>query len=262
MAVSRARTLASDFQGEVHSFQQLIATATTSLPAAGRPRLAEAIFVKAFTEFESFLEELFFGILTGATRVEGAKPRLRIRDADLARDLATGEARSGYLSWLPLGDTMRRAERFLVDGAPFARLDRRSTIKNDLDRAQKVRNATAHKSADAHAKFQTAVNGNYATSGDYLISRSGSKTACESILDDLHRYADALVEPQARSDALLGPEDPLRSGTKRHGGGPFECVSCGTQYSVAPSQALQCLTCDPPCPTCGRQPSSATFRRL
>ena len=254
--------MASDFQGEIHSLQLLTATATPSLSTAGRARLSEAIFVKAFTEFESFLEELFFAIVTGATRLDGATPRLRIRNAALARDLATGEARSGYLSWLPLGDTMRRAERFLVDGEPFARLDRRSTIRNDLDRAQKVRNATAHKSADAHAKFQRAVNGSYATSGDYLISRSGSKSTCESILDDLHRYADALVEPQARSDALLGPEDPLRSGMRKHGGGAFECLNCGTRYTVMPSEALQCPTCDPPCSACGKRSVFAAFRRL
>jgi hypothetical protein len=187
---------------------------------------------------------------------------MRIRDSDMAREVVGGEARTAYLSWLPLADTMQRADRFLVDAEPFARLDRRSTIKNDLDRAQKVRNATAHKSADSHAKFQRAVNGSYATSGDYLISRSGPQSACESILDDLHRLAEALVVSPARSDLLLGPEDLSRSGTKKHGGGSFECTTCGRRYTVAPGHALGCARCDPPCATCGNQSMSAMFRRL
>jgi hypothetical protein len=211
------------------------------------------------TEFEWFLEELFFAILTGAARVDASCPKLLVRDPQLARAVARGDDR--YLIWLPIDDTVGRANRLLVDGQPFVRLATRGSIKADLKRALAVRNATAHKSLDAQTKFQAATSNVFATAGDYLASRAGGQTAREAILADLHRYGQALVGTTAASMKLLGPEDPLRSNT-RPGGGTYVCQSCGSSYVLAnASVSLRCPRCDPPCHACGHRTGSAVFRR-
>ena len=255
--LSKAKRLAKDFSDELLGLTTVAAIGGGLNPAV-HARLLESVFVKAFTEFEWFLEELFFAILTGTTRVDGARPRIRVRDTDLARVVA-GAGSGRYLTWLPLDETTARAERLLVGGQPFVRLSTRAPVRNDLRRAQFVRNATAHKSAEAQKKFQTATSHSFATAGDFLASSSGGQTACQSILNNLNRYGAALVGSTAEADQLLGPSDPIRSGAKP-GAGSYDCQSCGRTYQVGIDDPLRCAVCDPPCATCGRRSASATFQ--
>jgi len=154
---------------------------------------------------------------------------------------------------------MSRAKRLLVGGQPFVRLSTRAPVKNDLGRAQLVRNATAHKSAEARRRFQTATSHSFVTAGDFLASSSGGETACQAILNNLNRYGSALVGSAAEADQLLGPSDPIRSGAKP-GAGSYDCQSCGRTYQLGIDGALRCSVCDPACATCGRRPACATFR--
>lgn len=218
----KAQTLAATLSSELSGLASVVSSGATLPPEAHR-RLLEATFIKAFTEFEWFLEELFFAILTGAARVDASGPKIRVRDSQLARAVARGHDR-GYLTWLPIADTVDRAKRLLVDGQPFVRLTTRGNVRADLKRALAVRNATAHKSVDAQAKFQAATSNVFATAGDYLASNAGGQTACEAILANLHRYGQALVGTTAASMKLLGPEDPLRSNAKP-GSGTYLCQS-------------------------------------
>src|SRR3954465_10192991 len=130
----KAKKLAADFASELAGLSGVAATGDALAPDV-RARLLESVFVKAFTEFEWFLEELFFAVLTGGARVQGARPRMRVRDANLARVVAGGGG-GRYLTWLPLEETTTRSERLLVDGEPFLRLSIRDHVKSDLRRAQ------------------------------------------------------------------------------------------------------------------------------
>lgn len=90
----------------------------------------EALFLRAVTSFEAFIEDLFLAILEG--RVKYNKQRVRVlmsvtsRD-DLMRILLQNQA---YLNWLPFHHTERRAKLYLKDGRPFCDL-------SDGDKSQK-----------------------------------------------------------------------------------------------------------------------------
>ncbi len=253
---SRARRLANGLSTELAELRQ-VAAGGASLPPATRARLLEAVFVRAFTEFEWFLEELFFAVLTRATRIENAGPRVGIRDPALARVITSSGQR--YLSWLPLEDTVARAERLLLGGEPFVRLATRSTVRTDLKRGQAIRNATAHKSQDALARFQAVTSNSYSTAGDFLASSAGGSTACDAILADLSRYGHALVGTRAQAEHLLGPRDAFRARAKP-GAGSYVCQGCGAIYVLTDAQTrLGCPPCDPPCAACGHRSESATF---
>ena len=257
--LSKAKQLAADLAGELAGLTGVAATGT-GLPPDVRARLLESVFVKAFTEFEWFLEELFFAILTGETRVDGAAPKMRVRDADLARVVAGGGG-GRYLTWLPLEETTTRSERLLVGGEPFVRLGVRDQVKAELRRAQLVRNATAHKSVEAQRKFQSVTSNAFATAGDFLASKSGGQTACEAILDNLTRYGRALVVTPTDAEKLLGPRDPFRTGVSP-GVGSYRCEKCSSVYTLTATESLRCPVCDPSCAHCGRRPKTATFRAL
>src|SRR5688572_13832542 len=130
---TKAQRLANTLSAELNGLRG-VATTGAGLSHDARARLLEAVFVKAFTEFEWFLEELFFAVLTRGTRIEASGPRVAIRDPALAREVASAGQR--YLSWLPLADTVERAERLLVGGEPFTRLSARTSVTSDLKRTQ------------------------------------------------------------------------------------------------------------------------------
>jgi hypothetical protein len=84
----------------------------------------EALFLRAVTSFESFLEELFLGILEKRirykrTRSVSVKMSTKSRDA-LLEIVFQGDK---YLNWLPFHHTEERAKRYLLDGRPFTDLN-------------------------------------------------------------------------------------------------------------------------------------------
>lgn len=239
---------------------EIVALGGRPLGSVANARLQESVLVKAFTEFEAFLEELFFAILEGRTRVPGARPHVRLRDPAVARQIVL-QPRERYLTWLPIREATVRAERFLVDGSPFDRLATRRTVTGTLSRAQIVRNATAHRSDHAQEQFQSATGRRFATAGDYLASRSGTSTMCVALLDDLARYCHALVGSVATAESLLGPPDPLKSG-QVVGSGDYACQGCGAIVSMPGGTALACMRCDPPCGSCGHVSKTAAFRPI
>jgi hypothetical protein len=100
----------------------------------------EALFLRAVTNFEAFLEDLFLAILRGSARY--SRQRVRVQMSTVSRDalmriLLQDRA---YLNWLPFTNTERRAKLYLKDGRPFTDLtegDKSITV---------IRNAIAHKS--------------------------------------------------------------------------------------------------------------------
>ncbi len=124
-------------------------------------QIYRGIFFDVYTSFESFLEEVFIGLLQGAkSRGHVARPLLSIKSSKMAKRLLFGEKK--YLDWFPYKErTMKRAKIYFKKGDPFtSRLD-----ENDLYFMTKelfvVRNVLSHRSSYAHDKFDKMVNEKY-----------------------------------------------------------------------------------------------------
>src|SRR5271157_2454106 len=81
----------------------------------------EGIFLRTVTSFESLMEELFIGLLTGGiTPGRNVHPRLTFRSALIARDVTLGG--KPYADWLPYYHTEKRASAFFRGGQPLCNL--------------------------------------------------------------------------------------------------------------------------------------------
>lgn len=224
-----------------------------------RERLLESVFLNGVTEFESFLEEVFFAAVSNRVRPGTTRPIVGLRNPQTARSLIL-RPRENYLKWLPYEQSQERADQYLHDGWPFARLTARTGVIKRLDDTMVVRNAVAHKSGSAHRKFQDATQRKYSTPGQYLAASLGKSTVCDAFLADFVRYGKALCVSDAEASKLLGPKGPYPSG-KKVPAGQYECLGCGTVYSLPRREALVCATCDLICRACGSPTSrNAEFR--
>jgi hypothetical protein len=124
----------------------------------------EGLFVSVFTAFESFVEELFVGLLVAGGRKETGVvvPRVTVRSYSVARQLVFGLGRR-YADWLPYDQTEQRAVLFFRGGRPFANLRKDAadpsvgSVRDVLDRGVVIRNAIAHKSEHSLARFERDV---------------------------------------------------------------------------------------------------------
>ena len=116
----------------------------------------EGIFLKTITSFESLLEELFIGLLTGGIETgRNVCPRAQFKSHVVARDITFGGR--AYVDWLPYRHTEKRAKAFFRGARPFSRLD--NSDKTELDRMLIIRNCVAHQSRAARNKFKNEVIG-------------------------------------------------------------------------------------------------------
>lgn len=113
------------------------------------------LFITAFTEFESLLEGLFFGLVNGThtSSVASTARRVEIVPGTLTREIVF-EGRK-YLDWLPLEKTHQRAKRFLNHGEPFTRLQKGD--EKLIENYHFLRNAVAHKSDAARFNFEASI---------------------------------------------------------------------------------------------------------
>lgn len=120
----------------------------------------EALFLRAVTGFEVFLEELFISVLRGRTKYSASRVQLRMeaKSRDALMDILLQG--SHYMNWLPYFHTEKRAKLYLKDGRPFSELDDgdRSLIRT----VTTIRNAIAHKSPYAIGEFERTVIGSMA----------------------------------------------------------------------------------------------------
>jgi hypothetical protein len=115
----------------------------------------EALFLRAVTSFEAFLEDLFLAILEGRARYN--KQRVRVLMSAASREalmqiLLQGNA---FMNWLPFTNTVKRASLYLKDGKPFTELS--DGDKSQLKTITVIRNAIAHKSPHALVEFERTV---------------------------------------------------------------------------------------------------------
>src|SRR5690349_21591224 len=82
----------------------------------------EALFLRAVTSFEVFLEDLFLAILEGKIQYSQSRvqPRLQVRSRDALMEILLQG--NDYMNWLPFKHTMNRAKLYLKDGRPFSEL--------------------------------------------------------------------------------------------------------------------------------------------
>jgi hypothetical protein len=117
----------------------------------------EALFLRALTGFEDFIEKLFFSILNGRTKHSKKRVSIRITPSSNSALYEIVYQNDKYLKWIPFENTENRARLYLNGGRPFSELDDagRSTIRT----VTTIRNAIAHKSPHALNEFKRKVIG-------------------------------------------------------------------------------------------------------
>jgi len=121
-------------------------------------RLYNGLYLEVFTAFEGLLEDLFWGLL-----LEQLVPV----SSDISLKIASGTGSTvreimlmgrHFLDWLPYADnTLKRANICFRDGRPFSCLSTQE--QHNLARYHRIRNAIAHQSDYAQAKFCDEVIG-------------------------------------------------------------------------------------------------------
>jgi hypothetical protein len=132
-----------------------------SLSQQAALRMYEGLYLSAHVAFESFLEELFLGLLVTGKGVESSRgdviPRIEIRSHKVAMDLIIGPGKK-YVDWIPFDRTVELAKLFFRGGRPFSSLS--SVHKQTLSRSHFIRNAIAHRSRHSLRQFEHHVIGN------------------------------------------------------------------------------------------------------
>jgi hypothetical protein len=117
----------------------------------------EALFLRAVTSFEVFLEDLFISIVRH--RAAYNRTRVSVRMTAISTQALMGILLQGekYMAWLPFGHTEERAKIYLKDGRPFTELT--DGDKSVIRTITTIRNAIAHGSTYASNEFKRTVIG-------------------------------------------------------------------------------------------------------
>lgn len=119
----------------------------------------EALFLKAVTLLESFLEELFFAVLHGKCSLGSHRARPCVHAPTRKKQMTTIIfGRDKYLDWIPYQKTLDRAKLYLVKGRPFSNLP--DQLKSDIKQISLIRHAIAHRSAHSQSEFRNTLIGN------------------------------------------------------------------------------------------------------
>jgi len=114
------------------------------------------LFMELFTNFEALVEELFFGILSGAlyTRTYPIVKISKITPITELKSVVFGG--KPYENWLPYKEhTLKRAKRFVNNGEPFCQLTTAQIEK--ITNYHSIRNAIAHKSENSLNIFNRLI---------------------------------------------------------------------------------------------------------
>ena len=120
--MTRATTMSDALRVEIEGLRTLGEAEQPSEKA--RQRLLESIFLNGITEFESFLEDIFLAAVSKQIRPGKTKTVVDFHDPDTARSLLM-RPRETYLNWMPIENSLDRADQFLTSGIPFSRLGAR-----------------------------------------------------------------------------------------------------------------------------------------
>lgn len=119
----------------------------------------EALFIRAVTSFEVFLQEQFLAILKGTVKYkQNRRVVVRMTATPSSAAMHILLQGRGYMTWLPYDSTEQRAQVYLKDGRPFS--DVGTADKGAMNSITTIRNAIAHQSLHALKQFQDKVIGN------------------------------------------------------------------------------------------------------
>jgi hypothetical protein len=160
--------------------------------------IAEALFLRVFTAYESDVEKIFLHYVTGGASLQGARANsyLSITDEVSARKLTK------FLSWAKPDEIKRTAEIYLENGWPIAAM--MSAASHYLADCERVRNRIAHNSIEAMQQFNTAQRNLLATErlftitpGQFLRIRNPRirKTHIALYFDTLYQTLEAMLDP-------------------------------------------------------------------
>jgi len=195
MAKSTA-TLSNDFRTRLHSLEFTrkkldILFSSGSITRRDIEQVYQGLFLESVAAFESFIEELFLGLVTGQVNPRSTRTSPKVIFA--SRSTAMPIVFAGrYYDWLPYNRTSDRAEHFFKNGHPFSVL--LSSDINKTDEFRLIRNAIAHKSDYAKKLFEKSVIGPTALAprerrvGAYLVGRfrsSPPQTRYENLIIDM-----------------------------------------------------------------------------
>ncbi|HET8887058.1 MAG TPA: hypothetical protein VFM70_11985 [Salinimicrobium sp.] len=118
--------------------------------------LYAGLYMELFTEFESLIENLFFGLYNGSyispTNSIVRKSRITPK-SEIQPIIYGGQA---YVNWLPYKQhTLKRAKIFFNAGEPFHQLTNSEKLK--ISEYHIIRNAIAHKSTNSLNKFNNII---------------------------------------------------------------------------------------------------------
>jgi hypothetical protein len=125
----------------------------------------EALFLRAVTGFEGFLEELFLDILDRRVKYKSVR-KVSLKMSAKSREHLIDIVFQGnpYLNWLPFRQTEDRAKRYLLDGKPFTDLD--NGDKSKIKTIVTIRNAIAHHSRHSKEEFHDVIDSLHLLKGE------------------------------------------------------------------------------------------------
>jgi hypothetical protein len=261
-----------DLSDSIDSLKETIRDATAVGVAKNTlDNVVELATLRTHSLLEAFLQELFYLCLLDDPSVPSKGSLIPVSNRDEADLLllSSGSKTEKYLSWLPLGDLVQRAELYLAPGHPFERLKYRDVEKRSVKELLIVRNSVAHPSDYAHQQFlDLAMQRKYPATraADFLLSTRGGATEVMLLMTRAVIIARGLLATtDLAADAILEQESHFQASQKSPAG-DYECVRCKSVTnlpiagSIGPCPACETLT---PCPHCGRTPSaSSTWRRI
>ena len=119
--------------------------------------LYAGLYMELFTDFESLLENLFFGLYTGSFISPTTTVVRKSKITPISEIQPVIYGGNSYVNWLPYKDhTLKRAKLFFNDGEPFQQLSNSENTK--ISEYHIIRNAIAHKSPNSLNKFNHIIS--------------------------------------------------------------------------------------------------------
>lgn len=130
-------------------------------------RIAEAIFLEAFTTYEADLEVFFLHYACGGVSLNGREAVRYLSVTDEARVRSIAKAGQRFLSWAKPSQTRETAQLYLENGWPLAEV--MATKEHILIDCEKVRNRIAHNSLEANVNFKAVQRNIFGTERTFPI---------------------------------------------------------------------------------------------
>lgn len=243
------------------------AFASNALRQTDLDHLFESTFLSAVTEFEAFLETLFYDCVLDTSAIQDVHPRATFESRTHAEATVTRLARQPFVSWNRYDEVQDRAELLLLGARPFSRLDHRPVELTLLREARLIRNAIAHRSGEARDAFLTKVSlpplpPTRRHPAGFLQALNGAVSTHARFCAGLRSIAKALSAATASAARTFLQSEAEHAAGSKPGLGSYRCVQCGLRLRLySPSRPLPLCTCTPKCATCSKPTTSNRYQR-